>query len=76
MIEVEKKPKSTYSRIRCANDIYEQIADIANECDLTLKEITDALLGYALAHSQVVSTEKTVIESRLIIGEIEDDNNH
>lgn len=76
MIEVKKKPKSTYSRIRCANDIYERIADIANECDLTLKEITDALLGYALAHSQVISSEKTVIESRLIIGEIEDDNNH
>lgn len=76
MFEVEKKPKSTYSRIRCDNDLYDQIADIANECDLTLKQVTDALIGYALAHSQVISSTKTVIENRLIIGDIEDDNNN
>ncbi|MGT2833384.1 hypothetical protein [Streptococcus halotolerans] len=73
MFEVEKKPKNTYSRIRCANDIYDQIADIADECDLTLKQVTDALLGYALAHSQVISSEKTIVESKLIVGEIEND---
>lgn len=76
MIEVEKKSKTVYSRIRCSNEIYDQIVDIANECDLKFKDVTDALLGYALAHSQVISSEKTVIESRLIIGEMTDDNNH
>lgn len=38
MIEVERQPKNTYSRIRCSNNIYDEIANIANECDLTLKE--------------------------------------
>lgn len=69
MIEVEKtETKYQYSRVRCSNDIYDQVAEIANECDLTIKQVTDALLFYALNDAEVVPTQKTVTENKLIIG--------
>lgn len=74
MIEVERQPKNTYSRIRCSNNIYDEIANIANECDLTLKEVTDALLNYGLANAQIISSEKVVTESKLVIGDFDNDN--
>lgn len=76
MIEIERQPKNTYSRIRCSNNIYDEIANIANECDLTLKEVTDALLNYGLAHAEIVSSEKVVIESKLIIGDFNNDSDN
>ncbi|GAB6728125.1 hypothetical protein BOVMAS34_12280 [Streptococcus uberis] len=76
MIEVERQPKNTYSRIRCSNNIYDEIANIANECDLTLKEVTDALLNYGLAHAEIVSSEKIVTENKLIIGDFNNDSNN
>lgn len=76
MIEVERQSKNTYSRIRCSNNIYDEIANIANECDLTLKEVTDALLNYGLAHAEIVSSEKVVTESKLIIGDFNNDSDN
>ncbi|GAA5395199.1 hypothetical protein BOVMAS03_14570 [Streptococcus uberis] len=76
MIEVERQPKNTYSRIRCSNNIYDEIANIANECDLTLKEVTDALLNYGLAHAEIVSSEKIVTENKLIIGDFNNDSDN
>lgn len=76
MIEVERQPKNTYSRIRCSNNIYDEIASIANECDLTLKEVTDALLNYGLANAQIINSEKVITESRLIIGGVNNDSDN
>lgn len=68
MIIEKVETKGQYSRIRCSNEVYDQVAKIANECDLTLKQVVDGLLLYALNHAEVVSSEKTIIESKLVIG--------
>ena len=71
MIIEKTETKGQYSRIR------DQVAEIANECDLTLKQVVDGLLLYALNHAEVVSTEKTIVVSKLVIGgdNIYDSNN-
>ena len=68
MIIEKVETKGQYSRIRCSNEVYDQVAEIANECELTLKQVVDGLLLYALNHAEVVSSEKTIIESKLVIG--------
>lgn len=69
MIEVEKQATNTYSRVRCSNDLYAEVANIANECDLTIKQVTDALLTFALPYASIISTDKVVTENKLVIGE-------
>ncbi|MBF0775990.1 hypothetical protein BVE84_05645 [Streptococcus azizii] len=68
MITVEKQQPKTYARIRCTNEVYDQVAEIANECDLTLNQVVSSLLLFALNHAKVVSTEKRIVEHRLVIG--------
>lgn len=74
-MEVKKEPRTTYHHVRCSKDAYDQIVEIANECDLTIANVATSLLLYALNHSEVISTEKIVKESRLIIGGSYDGNN-
>ena len=40
MIIEKVETKGQYSRIRCSNEVYDQVAEIANECDLTLFQST------------------------------------
>jgi hypothetical protein len=68
MIIEKVETKGQYSLIRYSNEVYDQVAEIANECDLTLKQVVDGLLLYALNHAEVVSSEKTIIENKLVIG--------
>ena len=74
-MEVKKETKTTYHRVRCSKEAYDQIVEIANECDLTIATVSTSLLLYALNHAEIVSTEKVVKESRLIIGGNYDSNN-
>lgn len=74
-IEVNKKEPSVYSRVRCSNEIYDEVANIANECDLTIKQVTDALLSFALPFANIVSTNRVVTENKLVIGDKYEHNN-
>ncbi|HFU3984164.1 TPA: hypothetical protein ACGO2X_000421 [Streptococcus suis] len=67
-MEVKKEAKTTYHHVRCSKEAYDQIVELANECDLTIATVSTSLLLYALNHAEVISTEKVVKESRLIIG--------
>lgn len=70
IVEKEKKKESKfYPRIRCGEEVYNQLVEIANECDLTIASLTTSLLEYALAHSRIESKQKIVEESVFIIGE-------
>lgn len=70
IVEKEKKREAkTYSRIRCTEEVYNRIAEIANECDLTLNAVISSLLEYALAHSRIETKQRVIEESTLIIGE-------
>ena len=75
MMEVKKEPKTSYHHVRCSKEAYEQIVAIANECDLTIATVATSLLLYALNHTEVISTEKIVKESRLVIGGQYDSDN-
>ena len=67
-MEVKKEPKTSYHHVRCSKEAYDQIAEIANECDLTIANVATSLLLYALNHTEIVSVEKVVTGSRLVIG--------
>lgn len=67
-MEVKKEPKTSYHHVICSKEAYDQIAEIANECDLTIANVATSLLLYALNHTEIVSVEKVVTESRLVIG--------
>ena len=67
-MEVKKEPKTSYHHVRYSKEAYDQIAEIANECDLTIANVATSLLLYALNHTEIVSVEKLVTESRLVIG--------
>lgn len=67
-MEVKKEPKTSYHYVRCSKEAYDQIAKIANECDLAIANVATSLLLYALNHTEIVSVKKVVTESRLVIG--------
>ena len=70
IVEKDRKKESKfYPRIRCTEEVYNRIAEIADECDLTLNAVISSLLEYALAHSRVETKQKVIEESTLIIGE-------
>ena len=44
-----------YGRIGCDIDIYNEIAEIADKCGYTLTSVTNALLGFALENSEIIT---------------------
>ncbi|HEQ9102274.1 hypothetical protein [Streptococcus dysgalactiae] len=67
-----------YGRIGCDIDLYNEIAEIADKCGYTLTSVTNALLGYALANSEVITETKTIEVNSFRIGneDFEDVNNN
>lgn len=67
-----------YGRIGCDMALYDEIVDIANKCGFTLTSVTNALLGYALEHSEIITEEKVVEVHTFRIGaeEFNDDNDN
>lgn len=65
-----------YGRIGCDIDIYNEIAEIADKCGYTLTSVTNALLGFALENSEIITETKTVEVNTFRIGsEVFDGNN-
>lgn len=70
IVEKDKKKESKfYPRIRCGEEVYNQVVEIANDCDLTIASVVTSLLEYGLAHSRIESKQKIVEENIFIIGE-------
>lgn len=67
-----------HGRIGCDMALYDEIVDIANKCGFTLTSVTNALLGYALEHSEIITEEKVVEVHTFRIGaeEFNDDNDN
>ncbi|WP_307975909.1 hypothetical protein [uncultured Streptococcus sp.] len=63
-----------YGRIGCDIEIYNEIAEIADKCGYTLTALTNALLGYALEHSELVTETKMVEVYKFTIGNEDLDN--
>ena len=65
-----------YGRIGCDIDIYNEIAEIADKCGYTLTSVTNALLGFALENSEIITETKTVEVNTFGIGNEEFDGNN
>ena len=65
-----------YGRIRCDIDIYNEIAEIADKCGYTLTSVTNALLGFALENSEIITETKTVEVNTFRIGSEDFDGNN
>lgn len=65
-----------YGRIGCDMGYYNDIVEIAEKCNMTLTSVTNALLGFALANSEIVTEQKTVEVCSFRIGgeDFEDGN--
>lgn len=65
-----------YGRIGCDIDIYNEIAEIADKCGYTLTSVTNALLGFALENSEIITETKTVEVNTFRIGSVDFDGNN
>lgn len=65
-----------YGRIGCDIDIYNEIAEIADKCGYTLTSVTNALLGFALENSEIITETKTVEVNTFRIGNEKFDGNN
>lgn len=65
---------SGYGRIGCDMELYNEIVEIADKCGFTLTSVTNTLLSYALANSEIITEEKTVLVHSFKIGDEEVNN--
>ena len=65
-----------YGRIGCDIDIYNEIAEIADKCGYTLTSVTNALLGFALENSEIITETKTVEVNTFRTGSEDFDGNN
>lgn len=65
-----------YGRIGCDIDIYKEVAEIADKCGFTLTSLTNALLRYALKHSEILTETKTIEVTTFRIGNEDYDGNY
>ena len=56
-----------YPRVRLPKEIYERVADIANECDMKMSDVIAQLTEFAFKHIEV--KEEQILVKKLYIGD-------
>ncbi len=56
-----------YPRVRLPKDIYDRVADIANECDMKMSDVIAQLTEFAFKHIEV--KEEQILVKKLYIGD-------
>lgn len=56
-----------YPRVRLPKEIYDRVADIANECDMKMSDVIVQLTEFAFKHIEV--KEEQILVKRLYIGD-------
>lgn len=56
-----------YPRVRLPKEIYDRVADIANECDMKMSDVIAQLTEFAFKHIEV--KEEQILVKRLYIGD-------
>lgn len=56
-----------YPRVRLSKEIYDRVADIANECDMKMSDVIAQLTEFAFKHIEV--KEEQILVKRLYIGD-------
>nr|DAR96600.1 MAG TPA: hypothetical protein [Caudoviricetes sp.]DAY14350.1 MAG TPA: hypothetical protein [Caudoviricetes sp.] len=55
-----------YPRVRLPKELYDRVADIANECDMKMSDVIAQLTEFALRHVEV--EEEQVLVKKLYVG--------
>nr|DAX28270.1 MAG TPA: repressor [Caudoviricetes sp.] len=55
-----------YPRVRLPKEIYDRVADIANECDMKMSDVIAQLTEFAFKHIEV--KEEQILVKKLYIG--------
>lgn len=55
-----------YPRVRLSKELYDRIADIANECDMKMSDVVAQLTEFAFEHVEV--KEEQILVKKLHIG--------
>ena len=56
-----------YPRVRLPKEIYDRVADIANECDMKMSDVIVQLTEFAFKHIEV--KEEQILVKKLYIGD-------
>lgn len=56
-----------YPRVRLSKELYDRVADIANECDMKMSDVVAQLTEFAFKHIEV--KEEQILVKKLYIGE-------
>ena len=56
-----------YPRVRLSKEIYDRVANIANECDMKMSDVIAQLTEFAFKHIEV--KEEQILVKRLYIGD-------
>jgi hypothetical protein len=56
-----------YPRVRLPKEIYDRIADIANECDMKMSDVIAQLTEFAFKHIEI--KEEQILVKKLYIGD-------
>lgn len=56
-----------YPRVRLPKEIYDRVADIANECDMKMSDVIAQLTKFAFKHIEV--KEEQILVKKLYIGD-------
>ena len=56
-----------YPRVRLPKELYDRVADIANECDMKMSDVVAQLTEFAFKHIEV--KEEQILVKKLYIGE-------
>ena len=55
-----------YPRVRLPKELYDRVADIANECDMKMSDVIAQLTEFAFKHVEL--EEEQILVKRLYIG--------
>lgn len=59
--------ETRYPRVRLPKEIYDRVADIANECDMKMSDVIAQLTEFAFKHIEV--KEEQILVKKLYIGD-------
>ena len=55
-----------YPRVRLSKELYDRVADIANECDMKMSDVVAQLTEFAFEHVEII--EEQILVKKLHIG--------
>lgn len=56
-----------YPRVRLSKELYDRVADIANECDMKMSDVIAQLTEFAFKHIEI--KEEQILVKKLYIGD-------